>query len=193
MRLAMLALHDHVVVALKLHTVVAMETQAEAERGHRDASNLGILIQRMGRFESDEAFLTAVTTAMADYDPATTEISPDAALFGAIQTQLDRQLGPLLREIKAGAPQPLRLTRRSLGDEIRRRLALPSSSRARIVLEEAMKTLTDEERVFLATLYGDGGYKGAQRRWSGRKIDELRNVSIPKLVEALPELRRFVV
>lgn len=187
------ALRGHIVVALKVHAIVAMEAQRQAEEQQRDVRALGVLVRRISALESNDAFMTAVMLGLADYDPATTEASPDAAMFAAIQSQLDRELGWLIREIRSEAPKQYVLTRRSLGDEIRRRFALPSSDPAYVELDVALGLLTDEERQFLATLYGEGGYKAAQRRWSGRKIDELRRLAIPKLLERLPNLRRFVL
>lgn len=185
-------LHEWVGGQLFLYAAIALEGAMASKKEQRDARNFEVLKRQILQLQSNEAFLTGVALRLATYDPAESPTSPDAALQAAIQTEIDRNLGPLLRAIRVEVPNRPAINRRSLGDEIRLRLALPERDPVRTQLESALSALPGPQRNCLITIYGEGGYKALQGQGlSGRKIDELRQSAIRALLEQLPDLTHF--
>jgi hypothetical protein len=174
------------------YAAIAIEGAIAARDEQRDTQSFQVLERRILGLQSDDTFLTGVALRLSTYDPAESSVAPDAALHAAMQAEIELCLGPLLREIRRAIPRRPVVNRTSLGKEIRRRLDLPSGDPSRIELEAALSRLPEPQRVCLATLYGQGGYKELQRRgFGGRRIEELRQPAIAKLLAEVPELTRF--
>lgn len=94
----------------------------------------------------------------------------------------------------AAIGQPNKITQKSLGEEIRRLLALGNSDPARTELEACISKLLPEEQDFVRLAYGpNGSRKEVALKWSsGRRQGELRRGAAEKLIGCLPRLARFV-
>lgn len=90
--------------------------------------------------------------------------------------------------------QPNKTTRKSLGQELQRLLALGNSDPVRKELEACISKLLPEEQDFVHLVYGpNGGWKEVERKWSSaRRQGELRRGAVEKLMTCLPGLARFV-
>lgn len=94
----------------------------------------------------------------------------------------------------AAMGQPNKTTRKSLGQELQRLLALGNSDPVRKELEACISKLLPEEQDFVRLVYGpNGGWKEVERKWSSaRRQGELRRGAVEKLMTCLPRLARFV-
>jgi len=161
-----------------------------SEKKH-EAEDIRALPRHLRTLESDDAFITTVALRLAGYDPNERERSPYVALQSAVDAELEMRLGDPYRAMRAAAAGPHR-NRRSLGNEIRRRLALPPTHPARRELEAVFPALTAEEREFVTTAYGEGGYKELQRKnWSGRKTTAIRKSVVQRLQAHIHDLTGF--
>lgn len=102
--------------------------------------------------------------------------------------------GTPIGAVAAALRWPKRPTRKSLGQELRRLLALPGGDPARQELEDAIEALTPEQQAFVRGVYGPGGsYKNVQRRNpSGRRLGMLRRAAAQVLIRRVPRLLEFV-
>jgi hypothetical protein len=140
----------------------------------------------LSKLVSDEAFAAAVIVEMASYDPREMRQSPYHALSKILDKRLTHILGT--------GPGPRRPKRTDFGDELKRLFRLPTDDPSRKRLEWCVPRLAPDERAYFELRYRDDVKHEAvqaQKRWSDRKIDEVRKSAVSKLLSCMPSLIVF--
>src|SRR5439155_107640 len=129
---------------------------------------------------SNPEFAASVVVEMASYDPREERHSPYRVLSKILDKKLTRVLG--------GGPGPRRPKPTDLGRELMRILRLSPEDSSRKRLEWCVLKLSQEERDLIWLRYRDDMKHEAvqkQKRWSDRKIDEVRKSAVSKLLTCM--------
>jgi hypothetical protein len=145
------------------------------------------LLSRLASDPSFEPFAASLVVDMASYDPLQQTRSP----YQVLSKILDKKLTPML----GAAPGPRLPKSTDLGRELTRLFGLPVHEPSRKHLESCLLRLAPDERALFELRYRDDIKHEAvqtQKRWSDRKINDIRKRAVPKLLSCMPSLIVFV-
>ncbi|MDP9226424.1 MAG: hypothetical protein M3P18_21815 [Actinomycetota bacterium] len=129
---------------------------------------------------TQKSIADAVALRLDTYDPRLLEVNPFELMWRYLDDALTVEVG---RSDPAHPPK-----RTDLGQELKRRFALPADDPDRQRLQRALASIPSDQAEFLRVLYTKGTKEAERIAGSGRVRDAMRTKAIETLLVQLPEL-----